>query len=52
MKSVRFEGKGANSNRRWRIDKSAFKLKNSFQNIQSSPDLSGELFCFMKIKWL
>jgi len=27
------------------IDKSAFKLTNSFQNIQSSPDLSGELFC-------
>jgi hypothetical protein len=26
------------------IDKSALKLKNSLQNIQSSPDLSGELF--------
>jgi hypothetical protein len=28
------------------IDKSVLKLKNSLQNIQSSPDLSGELFCF------
>jgi hypothetical protein len=26
------------------IDKSALKLKNSLQYIQSSPDLSGELF--------
>jgi len=32
------------------IDKSALKLKNNFQNIQSSPDLSGELFVLVIFK--
>jgi len=32
------------------IDKSAFKLKNNFQNIQSSPDLLGELFVLVIFK--
>jgi len=50
MKPEQCEGKGANSNPLYGIDKSVLKLKNSIQNIQSSPDLSGELFVFSNIQ--